>query len=231
MTTCAIRDLARAGAELADEVGVDGPDGPNCLPLLMIRLRRWTLRPDAVTTTRWPPVPTRVRGGRPPIARGVASINWGGVPPGIFDAAEDTVDWHVEATGTAVVAVVRAAVIGPDPATGITVLMRSEVRASSAQRRPGRRRPRHAAPGRRPAAATDRIGCLGPRLDEHLGDHRRRCRRVTRNARAGSSLGAATVRSAGGSGRASWPRSWPANPATEPRPVPLMLSECQTAIA
>ena len=47
------------------------------------------------------------------------------VPPGIFDAGESTVDWSVEAAGGAVVAVVRAAVIGPDPATGIPVQLRS----------------------------------------------------------------------------------------------------------
>ena len=78
-----------------------------------------------MTTTRWPPARTRVRGVRLPIARGVASINWSAVPPGIFDAGEDTVDWSVEVAGTAVVAVVRAAVIGPDPATGIAVQLRS----------------------------------------------------------------------------------------------------------
>ena len=63
--------------------------------------------------------------GAVPIARGVASISWSGVPPGIFDAGENTVDWSVEAAGGAVVAVVRAAVIGPDPATGIPVQLRS----------------------------------------------------------------------------------------------------------
>jgi hypothetical protein len=59
--------------------------------------------------------------GASPIARGVASINWGGVPPAVFDAGEDTVDWSVEAAG----AVVRAAIIGPDPATGVEVRLRS----------------------------------------------------------------------------------------------------------
>ena len=52
-------------------------------------------------------------------------MSWGAVPPGIFDAGEDTVDWSIEVAGTAVVAVVRAAVIGPDPATGVEVRLRS----------------------------------------------------------------------------------------------------------
>jgi hypothetical protein len=63
--------------------------------------------------------------GAAPIARGVASINWSAVPPGIFDAAENTVDWSVHVAGTAVVAVVGAAVIGPKAATGVAVRLRS----------------------------------------------------------------------------------------------------------
>ncbi|MBX9639757.1 MAG: hypothetical protein K2X97_08530 [Mycobacteriaceae bacterium] len=59
------------------------------------------------------------------MGRGVASINWGAVPPGIFDAAEDTVNWSVEAAGPGAVAVVRAAVIGPEPATDVAVRVRS----------------------------------------------------------------------------------------------------------
>ncbi len=47
------------------------------------------------------------------------------MPPGIFDAGENTVDWSVEVAGAAVVAVVRAAVVGPGPATGIAVQLRS----------------------------------------------------------------------------------------------------------
>jgi hypothetical protein len=120
-----IRALARSGAELADEVGVDGIGWTELLATLD-------------DSSAFPDAPTRRRDdyalaagadagprGAPPIARGVASINWVGVPARIFDAAEDTVDWYVEATSTAVVAVVRAAVIGPDPASSVTVLVRS----------------------------------------------------------------------------------------------------------
>ncbi len=41
------------------------------------------------------------------------------------DAAEDTVGWIIRVDGSAVVAVVQADVIGPDPATGIAVRLRS----------------------------------------------------------------------------------------------------------
>jgi hypothetical protein len=63
--------------------------------------------------------------GADAIARGTASIAWSGVPPAIFDAGENTVDWSIEVSGSTVVAVVQASVIGPDPATGIAVRLRS----------------------------------------------------------------------------------------------------------
>lgn len=44
------------------------------------------------------------------------------MPPAIFDAGEDTVEWTVEA---GVAAVVRAAIVGPDPATGVPVRLQS----------------------------------------------------------------------------------------------------------
>lgn len=120
-----VRDLVRAGAELAEEVGLDGLD--------------WTELSAAVensgaelsTPTGYRDDYALAAGSQPgprsaaAIGRGVASINWGAVPPGIFDAAEDTVDWSVEAAGPAVVAVVRAAVIGPEPATDVAVRVQS----------------------------------------------------------------------------------------------------------
>ncbi len=119
-----VRDLVRAGSELAEEVGLDG--------------RAWMELAVAVDDSRsGRTAPTGYRDdyalaagtdGAPStgaIGRGLTSINWGAVPPGIFDAAEDTVDWRVESSGPAVVAVVRAAVIGPDPATDIAVRLQS----------------------------------------------------------------------------------------------------------
>jgi hypothetical protein len=121
-----VLQLVRACSELADEVGISG----------------WSEVSAALDGSTEPATPDRVMPlprrddyalaagsdtGRPDsaaIARGVASINWGAVPPGIFDAAEDTVDWTVEATDSAAVAVVRAAMIGPQPAAGIAVRVR-----------------------------------------------------------------------------------------------------------
>ncbi|BBZ42042.1 hypothetical protein [Mycobacterium conspicuum] len=124
-----IRDLVRAGVELGDELGIDGSgwaelaaavdDSGVVVDLPTGRRDDYALAAGADDGA------DRGAQGAAPIARGVASIKWSGVPARIFDAAEDTVDWYVEATGTAVVAAVRAAVIGPDPATGVTVLVRS----------------------------------------------------------------------------------------------------------
>ncbi|OBC03061.1 hypothetical protein [Mycobacterium sp. 852002-40037_SCH5390672] len=118
-------DLVRAGAGLADEIGTEGEywtelvaavdDSSPALAPPSGRRDDYALAAGADGGPR----------GAGEIARGVASIAWSGVPPAIFDAAENTVDWSVEARGATVVAVVRAAVIGPDPATGITVRLRS----------------------------------------------------------------------------------------------------------
>jgi hypothetical protein len=120
-----ILDLVRAGAGLADEVGVDDAGWPELhaalddsgAALAMPSGRRddYALAAGADTGKR----------GAIPIASGIASIDWSAVPPAIFDAAEDTVAWRVEAAGAAVVAIVRATVIGPDPATGVPVRLRS----------------------------------------------------------------------------------------------------------
>lgn len=67
------------------------------------------------------------RPGRGPgaVASGTASINWAAVPPGIFDAAEETVGWTVGVTGDAVEAVVRAELSGYGSPNGIAVRLRS----------------------------------------------------------------------------------------------------------
>ena len=120
-----IRDLVRAGAELADELGFEGVGWTELLAALEdsgVVLEMTTGRRDDYALAAGADTNPRAVA---PIARGVASIHWSGVPARIFDAAEDTVDWHVEATGSTVVAAVHAAVIGPDPATGVTALVRS----------------------------------------------------------------------------------------------------------
>ncbi len=120
-----ILDLVRAGAGLADEVGVDDPGWPELCAALddsSVVLAMPSGRRDDYALAAGAGAGPRAAVA---IARGVASISWSEVPPGIFDAGENTVDWSVDAAGGAVVAVVRAAVIGPDPATGIPVQLRS----------------------------------------------------------------------------------------------------------
>lgn len=120
-----ILDLIRAGAGLADDAGVEAAGWPELRAALDDSAAGTTMprgRRDDYALAAGEAAGAR---GAVPIARGVASVSWSAVPPGIFDAGEDTVDWSVEAAGTTVVAVVRAAVIGPDPATGIAVQLRS----------------------------------------------------------------------------------------------------------
>jgi hypothetical protein len=120
-----ILDLVRAGAGVADEVGIEGVGWPELFAVLddsSVIVTMPSGRRDDYALAAGEDAGPR---GAVPIARGVATINWSAVPPGIFDAGENTVDWRVEAAGTAVVAVVRAAVIGPDPATGVEVRLRS----------------------------------------------------------------------------------------------------------
>lgn len=118
-------DLVRAGAGLADEIGTDGDgwseliaavdDSSLIVTLPSDRRDDYALAAGAGAGPR----------GAGAIARGVASIAWGGVPPAVFDAGENTVDWSIETAGATAVAAVQAAVIGPDPATGIAVRLRS----------------------------------------------------------------------------------------------------------
>jgi hypothetical protein len=127
-----IVELVQACSELADDVGVSGLGWPGASAAQEVSGRR---RDDYALAAAGDT-------GQPAsgaIARGVESIKWGGVPPGIFDAAEDTVDWSIAVTGSAAVAEVRAevaevsaavaevraAVSGPDSASGIVVRLRS----------------------------------------------------------------------------------------------------------
>ncbi|ACC43654.1 conserved hypothetical protein [Mycobacterium marinum M] len=123
-----IRALVRAGAHLADEVGADGAGWTELSAAIddsSVAVTMPTGRRDDYALAAGAGQGPR---GAASIGRGVASINWGGVPPAIFDAAEDTVDWTIEPggpAGSAVVAVVRAALIGAQPATDVAVRVRS----------------------------------------------------------------------------------------------------------
>ncbi|OBG17907.1 hypothetical protein A5765_05265 [Mycolicibacterium celeriflavum] len=59
------------------------------------------------------------------IAGGTTSINWGAVPPGIFDAADGTVDWTVELDGDVVNGVIGAELTGLGSPRGIAVRLQS----------------------------------------------------------------------------------------------------------
>lgn len=59
------------------------------------------------------------------IAAGFGSVNWMAVPPGVFDAADSTVEWSIEMAGAAAAAVVRVAPLGPASAARIPVRVSS----------------------------------------------------------------------------------------------------------
>src|SRR5262249_36597721 len=109
-----IADLVRAGAGLADEAGVEGLGWPELVAALddsgAVALPGGR-QDDYALAAGGDPGPR----GATPIAHGLASVNWGAVPPAIFDAAENSVDWSVEPAGATAVAVVRAALVGPEP--------------------------------------------------------------------------------------------------------------------
>jgi hypothetical protein len=59
------------------------------------------------------------------VATGVDSVNWSAVPAGVFDAAENTVSWGVEAVDDAVTAFVRVELSGLGSPNGVAARLRS----------------------------------------------------------------------------------------------------------
>jgi hypothetical protein len=125
-----IRELVRAGTGLADELGIDGPGWPELLAALddsaALAQLPGTRQDDYALAAGTAAAARESIGGV--IGEGIASVTWSAVPPRIFDAAEHTVDWTVRATGTeprTVTAVVQAALIGPEDASGIGLRVRS----------------------------------------------------------------------------------------------------------
>lgn len=106
-----IVELVRRCADLADDVGVAfvGTDS------VAARRDDYALAAGADGNRR----------GASPVVTGTDSVNWGAVPPGIFDAAEDTIQWQVEAAEGAAKAVVRVELSGGGLAAGIDVRLRS----------------------------------------------------------------------------------------------------------
>jgi hypothetical protein len=104
-------ELVQTCAELADDVGVAFGEAEPA-----------PLRRDDYALAAGSDVGLRGSGA---IATGAGSVNWGAVPPGIFDAAENTVDWRVEAADGFANAVVRVELSGLGLASGIAVRLRS----------------------------------------------------------------------------------------------------------
>jgi hypothetical protein len=104
-------ELVRACSELAEDLGIS-PDAA-IEPAAIGRRDDYALAAGSAGD--------RSSGA---IAAGTASINWSAVPPGIFDAAEDTVEWRIDG-GELVRAVVRAELSGMGSAAGIAVYLRS----------------------------------------------------------------------------------------------------------
>jgi hypothetical protein len=106
--------LVEECADLAGEVGIN--EWPGLIVPVLDSPRR---RDDYALAAG----PESVRSGASAIANGVGSVNWTAVPPGLFDAADRTVDWAIEMAGQDAVAAVRVATEGP--AAGISVRLRS----------------------------------------------------------------------------------------------------------
>lgn len=108
-----VAELAAACAELADDIGVG-----SAMPAPAAQVPG---RDDYALVAG----PGDSGSGAEPIASGVTSINWGAVPPGVFDAAEDTVVWSVESRGDVTSAVVRTELSGFASPEGIAVRVSS----------------------------------------------------------------------------------------------------------
>ncbi len=106
-----VAELVRKCAELAEDIGVAVGD----VDAADLRRDDYALAAGG----------DGVAGGPGAIASGTDSVEWGAVPPGIFDAAENSVDWRVEAVHGVARAVVQVALTGGGLAEGIPVRLSS----------------------------------------------------------------------------------------------------------
>ena len=60
------------------------------------------------------------------IAEGIASVHWAAVPPGVFDAADNTVEWTVRGAAPGPVIAVRVATMGPGDPAGVRVRLHTD---------------------------------------------------------------------------------------------------------
>ena len=104
-------ELVRAASDLTDDVGIDlGRPTPAAL-----HRDDYALAAGSDTNQRNPDA----------IARGKRSVDWAGVPPAVFDAAEDTIDWHVATVDGVTNAIVAVELSGAGSADGVAVRLRS----------------------------------------------------------------------------------------------------------
>lgn len=90
------------------------------------------------------------------IAHGTASLAWSGVPPAMFDAAENTVDWRIDAAGSPATATVTVDLLGPASPSGIAVrLAAGNLSGAGALARDGRARFPLADDQHRPVSETE----------------------------------------------------------------------------
>jgi hypothetical protein len=109
-----ISELVRACAELAADVGVEVDVDSNGEARAAARRDDYALAAGS----------DRASGGAA-VATGVSSMNWAAVPPGVFDAAEGTVEWRVEPSGSTAHSVVSTQLSGGGSPAGIAVGLRS----------------------------------------------------------------------------------------------------------
>ena len=140
-------ELVRAASELTDDVGIALAEPAEAMP----RRDDFALAAglDGPPEHRW-------CGGD----REQAHSTGPGVPPGVFDAAENTIEWRVVATDAATNAVVGVALSGTASPGGVAVRLRSRD-FSGAGILDGDGRATFPIM-RRPAAARHGIDCVGP---------------------------------------------------------------------
>ncbi len=103
-------ELVRSASELTDDVGVVVAEPSPAAP----RRDDYALAAGTDRGLR--------RSGA--VAAGTGSLAWAAVPPAVFDAAEDTVDWFVEA-GPETTATVAVELLGSGSSAGITVRLQA----------------------------------------------------------------------------------------------------------
>ncbi len=107
-----VAEMARACVRLADDTGA-WPNDRTTAPLSDTADGRHADYALAAGATG-----DRASGA---IAGGTDTVDWAAVPPGVFDAAESTIDWSIQSVDGSALALVRVAMTGEAPARGIDV--------------------------------------------------------------------------------------------------------------